>query len=60
MPTHDVGKIGIPDNILMKLGKLTDEAFDFMKTHTTYRSKNISRFKSRDPATCSANCHLAS
>jgi len=34
-PMHDVGKIGIPDNILIKPGKLTDEAFDFMKTHTT-------------------------
>jgi len=34
-PMHDIGKIGIPDNILMKPGKLTDEEFDFMKTHTT-------------------------
>ncbi len=34
-PMHDVGKIGIPDNILMKPDKLTDEEFDFMKTHTT-------------------------
>ncbi|MBC8393571.1 MAG: HD domain-containing protein [Deltaproteobacteria bacterium] len=34
-PMHDVGKIGIPDNILMKPGKLTDEEFNFMKTHTT-------------------------
>jgi putative two-component system response regulator len=33
-PMHDVGKIGIPDNILMKPGKLTDEEFDFMKTHS--------------------------
>ena len=36
---HDVGKIGIPDNILMKPGKLTDEEFDFMKTHTTIGAK---------------------
>ncbi|MBI9086089.1 MAG: HD domain-containing protein [Desulfobacterales bacterium] len=34
-PMHDVGKIGIPDSILMKPGKLTDEEFDFMKTHST-------------------------
>ncbi|MBW2678848.1 MAG: HD domain-containing protein [Deltaproteobacteria bacterium] len=34
-PMHDVGKIGIPDNILMKPGKLTDEEFDTMKTHHT-------------------------
>lgn len=34
-PMHDVGKIGIPDSILRKPGKLTPEEFDVMKTHTT-------------------------
>jgi len=34
-PLHDVGKITIPDRILLKPGKLTDEEFDEMKTHTT-------------------------
>jgi two-component system response regulator RpfG len=32
-PMHDIGKIGIPDNILLKRGKLTPEEFDAMKTH---------------------------
>ena len=32
-PMHDIGKIGIPDNILNKPGKLTKEEFDIMKTH---------------------------
>jgi putative two-component system response regulator len=32
---HDIGKIAIPDNILLKPGKLTDEEFDYMKSHTT-------------------------
>jgi len=32
-PLHDVGKVGIPDNILLKPGKLTKEEFDIMKTH---------------------------
>lgn len=31
---HDVGKIAIPDAILQKPGKLTDEEFDIMKQHT--------------------------
>ena len=31
---HDIGKIGIPDAILLKPGKLTTEEFDVMKTHT--------------------------
>lgn len=30
---HDVGKIGIPDRILLKPGKLTDDEFEVMKTH---------------------------
>ena len=30
---HDIGKVGIPDNILLKPGKLTDEEFDFIKRH---------------------------
>ncbi|MCW8934055.1 MAG: DUF3369 domain-containing protein [Gammaproteobacteria bacterium] len=34
-PMHDVGKIGIPDNILLKPDKLTVEEFEVMKTHTT-------------------------
>ena len=33
-PMHDVGKIGIPDSILLKPGKLTPEEFDIMKTHS--------------------------
>ncbi len=34
-PLHDIGKIGIPDSILLKPAKLTVQEFEIMKTHTT-------------------------
>lgn len=34
-PLHDIGKVGIPDRILLNPGKLTAEEFEIMKTHTT-------------------------
>jgi putative two-component system response regulator len=36
---HDVGKIAIPDSVLLKPGKLTKEEFDIMKTHTVKGSE---------------------
>jgi len=38
---HDIGKIGIPDGILLKPGKLTTEEFNIIKTHTTIGSHII-------------------
>jgi len=41
-PLHDVGKIGIPDSVLLKLGKLTLEEFELVKTHTTIGARILS------------------
>jgi putative two-component system response regulator len=40
-PLHDIGKVGIPDSILLKPGKLDPEEFEIMKTHTTLGHKAI-------------------
>ncbi len=42
-PMHDVGKIGIPDNILLKPGKLSAEEFEVIKTHTTIGAELLSK-----------------
>lgn len=42
-PLHDIGKIKISDSILNKPGKLTDEEFEVMKTHTTEGMKILSK-----------------
>lgn len=38
-PMHDVGKLGIPDSILLKEGKLTDDEWHIMRSHTTMGAK---------------------
>jgi len=35
-PMHDIGKVGIPDNILLKPGRLNDSEFEIMKHHAVY------------------------
>ena len=36
-PMHDIGKVAIPEDVLKKPGKLTDEEFKVMQNHTLYR-----------------------
>ncbi len=40
-PLHDIGKVGIPDSILQKPGKLTPEEWEIMKTHSKLGSDAI-------------------
>jgi len=42
-PLHDIGKVAIPDCILLKPGSLTDEEYNFMKTHTTRGAETIQK-----------------
>ena len=46
-PLHDIGKVGIPDNILLKPGKLTAEEFEVMKNHTTLGHTAIAEAEQR-------------
>ena len=41
-PLHDVGKIGVPDAVLLKLGRLTLDEFEVVKTHTTIGARILS------------------
>lgn len=45
-PLHDVGKIGIPDEILLKPGKLTQQEFETMKGHVSVGVELLSRGQS--------------
>lgn len=46
-PLHDIGKVGIPDSILLKPGKLTPEEFEIMKQHSMIGGDAISEAEKR-------------
>lgn len=48
-PLHDIGKVGIPDHVLQKPGKLTDDEFDIMKTHCAIGADTLLRLKEKYP-----------
>lgn len=40
-PLHDIGKVGIPDGILLKPGRYSDDEFELMKAHTTIGAETL-------------------
>jgi len=54
---HDVGKIGIPDSILLKPGKLTDEEWAVMKQHPEMGYRMLQHIEFLEPALDVVLCH---
>jgi putative two-component system response regulator len=48
-PLHDIGKVSVPDTILRKPGKLTDEEFAMMKTHTVEGARTLRAVDQQHP-----------
>jgi len=40
-PLHDIGKVGIPDSVLLKAGRLSDREFEIMKTHASLGAQTL-------------------
>jgi len=54
---HDMGKIGVPDSILLKPGKLTDEEWQIMKLHPRYAYDMLKNIEYLRPALDIPYCH---
>lgn len=48
-PLHDIGKVAIPDNILLKPARLTSEEFEIMKTHSVLGAKTLTEVLDKYP-----------
>ena len=46
---HDIGKVGIPDSILLKEGKLTEKEFEIMKTHSEIGGRTLAKVYESHP-----------
>ena len=49
-PLHDIGKVGVPDAVLLKPGRLTPEEFEIMKTHATIGAATLDAALTRYPS----------
>lgn len=54
---HDIGKMGIPDSILNKTGKLSDEEWEMMRNHPTYAYEMLKDIHFLQPALTIPYCH---
>ena len=50
-PLHDIGKVGIPDYVLLKPGRLSDREFEIMKRHTVIGAETLDAALKRFPGT---------
>jgi putative two-component system response regulator len=50
-PLHDIGKVGIPDSVLLKPGRLSDSEFEIMKTHTELGAQTLDAAMREFPGT---------
>lgn len=57
VPLHDIGKIAIPDSILLKPGKLSPGEFEIIKTHTTIGAEVIASIMTGSGDTYMQYCH---
>ena len=60
-PMHDIGKIRVPDNILNKPGRLTNQEYEIMKKHSDYGAEIIQKAMKdvEDAAYCDIACNIA-
>ena len=56
---HDIGKAAIPDSILIKRGRLTDEEFNIMKTHSDHGARTLETVKRKYPDSHLLNMGIA-
>jgi putative two-component system response regulator len=57
-PLHDIGKVGIPDHILQKPGKLTEAEFEIMKTHTLLGANTLRAVETRHSGNRFVRCGI--